>query len=262
MKKVAVAALGGAAMAGAAAAVHLAPGLPAVAPISDRLAPSLMGRGNPSRVALTFDDGPDPWSTPYFLTMLDDLGWRATFFVLGTMARQSPTLVAEMAAAGHELAVHGDEHSSYLTRGWVATRDDIVRARPVRRRAHGNRPSLVPASLRHTHAGGAADRARPRAAHGAVDELGQGLARRVHGRQRAPSRARARRCRRHGAPARLRLRLGTGVVARHTRRVAAARRRVRVTQPHVWATPRPRHRNRPTRCLTPRSPSYSPSGRE
>jgi peptidoglycan/xylan/chitin deacetylase (PgdA/CDA1 family) len=116
-------------MAGAAAAVHLAPGLPAVAPMSDRLAPSLMGRGNPSRVALTFDDGPDPWSTPYFLTMLDDLGWRATFFVLGTMARQSPTLVAEMAAAGHELAVHGDEHSSYLTRGWVATRDDIVRAR-------------------------------------------------------------------------------------------------------------------------------------
>jgi peptidoglycan/xylan/chitin deacetylase (PgdA/CDA1 family) len=123
------AALGGAAVAGVAAAVHLAPGIPAVAPMSDRLAPGLMGRGDPGHVALTFDDGPDPWSTPYFLTMLDDLGWRATFFVLGTMARRSPTLVAEMAAAGHEIAVHGDEHSSYLTRGWAATRDDIVHAR-------------------------------------------------------------------------------------------------------------------------------------
>jgi len=121
--------LGGTAMVGVAAAVHVAPGLPAFAPMSDRLAPSLMGRGDPGHVALTFDDGPDPWSTPYFLRMLDDLGWRATFFVLGAMARRSPSLVAEMAAAGHEIAVHGDTHISYLTRGWAATRDDIVRAR-------------------------------------------------------------------------------------------------------------------------------------
>jgi peptidoglycan/xylan/chitin deacetylase (PgdA/CDA1 family) len=123
------AAVGGAAMAGVAAAVHLGPGLPALAPVSDRLAPSLMGRGDPRHVALTFDDGPDPWSTPYFLTLLDDLGWRATFFVLGTMARRSPTLVAEMTAAGHEIGVHGDEHTSYVTRGWRATREDIRRAR-------------------------------------------------------------------------------------------------------------------------------------
>ena len=147
-------------MAGAAAAVHLAPGLPAVAPMSDRLAPSLMGRGNPSRVALTFDDGPDPWSTPYFLTMLDDLGWRATFFVLGTMARQSPTLVAR---DGRGRSRAGGARRRALQLPDPGVGGDARRHRPrapLRRRAHGNRPSLVPASLRHTHAGGAADRAR------------------------------------------------------------------------------------------------------
>ena len=72
------------------------------------------GSGVPGHVALTFDDGPDPASTPKFLEALDDLGWHATFFMLGDMARRSPGLAAEVAAAGHEVAVHGDRHRSQL----------------------------------------------------------------------------------------------------------------------------------------------------
>ncbi|HZP28002.1 MAG TPA: polysaccharide deacetylase family protein, partial [Acidimicrobiia bacterium] len=36
------------------------------------------------RVALTFDDGPDPRTTPRVLDRLDGLGFVATFFVLGS----------------------------------------------------------------------------------------------------------------------------------------------------------------------------------
>jgi peptidoglycan/xylan/chitin deacetylase (PgdA/CDA1 family) len=80
-------------------------------------------------VALTFDDGPDPESTPAFLAQLDQLGWRATFFMLGTMAREHPTLVEEVAAAGHEIGVHGDEHRNMLRRPPWSARADVVRCR-------------------------------------------------------------------------------------------------------------------------------------
>jgi peptidoglycan/xylan/chitin deacetylase (PgdA/CDA1 family) len=80
-------------------------------------------------VALTFDDGPDPESTPSFLEALDRLGWRATFFMLGTRARQSPALVAEIAAAGHEVAAHGDEHRNMLRRTPRGAANDIRRCR-------------------------------------------------------------------------------------------------------------------------------------
>ena len=60
-------------------------------------------------VALTFDDGPDRDSTPAFLGLLDALDVRATFFVLGAHLGDRG-LVREMAAAGHEIGVHGWDH--------------------------------------------------------------------------------------------------------------------------------------------------------
>jgi peptidoglycan-N-acetylglucosamine deacetylase len=93
-----------------------------------RVTPRLVGRGQPGHVALTFDDGPDPTSTPAVLQELDRLGWHATFFMLGTMARRAPALVGEVAAAGHEVAVHGDEHRNMLRRTPRGARDDIRRA--------------------------------------------------------------------------------------------------------------------------------------
>ena len=43
-------------------------------------------------------------------TLLDELGARATFFVLGMTAERYPDLVREIAARGHELASHGYTH--------------------------------------------------------------------------------------------------------------------------------------------------------
>ena len=92
------------------------------------MTPALVGRGRPDHVALTFDDGPDPVSTPAFLAELDRRGWHATFFMLGKRARQAPSLVGEVVAAGHEVAVHGDEHRNMLRRTPWGAREDIRRA--------------------------------------------------------------------------------------------------------------------------------------
>ena len=115
----------------AAVLVHGAPGLTAVAPIRRRLArvaPVLAGRGRPGHLALTFDDGPDPASTPSFLDALDRLGWHATFFMLGSLAAVAPGLVDEVVAAGHEIAVHGHHHVNHLARTPWAVNEDIKRA--------------------------------------------------------------------------------------------------------------------------------------
>jgi peptidoglycan/xylan/chitin deacetylase (PgdA/CDA1 family) len=79
-------------------------------------------------VALTFDDGPSPRSTPLVLDRLDQLGVRATFFCLGRLAVAAPDLVDEIARRGHEIGVHGYEHESHLRHGPAWIRDDLRQA--------------------------------------------------------------------------------------------------------------------------------------
>ncbi len=114
-----------------AGVAHVAPAAVAWRRARCRLAPVLSGVGRPGHVALTFDDGPDPRSTPAILAALDQLGWRATFFVLGTQVRKAPSLLDEILQQGHELGVHGDQHVSHLRRPapWVAA--DVARARAL-----------------------------------------------------------------------------------------------------------------------------------
>jgi peptidoglycan/xylan/chitin deacetylase (PgdA/CDA1 family) len=84
--------------------------------------PGLAGIGRPDHIALTFDDGPDPESTPWFLEALDACAVRATFFVLGESVCRYPGLARRIADRGHEIAVHGWTHD----RPWVpALRRDV-----------------------------------------------------------------------------------------------------------------------------------------
>jgi peptidoglycan/xylan/chitin deacetylase (PgdA/CDA1 family) len=63
-----------------------------------------------ARLALTFDDGPDPVWTPRVLDALAAHDARATFFVLAGPARAHPELVRRIAAAGHVVGVHAARH--------------------------------------------------------------------------------------------------------------------------------------------------------
>jgi len=67
-------------------------------------------RVDEQRVALTFDDGPDPEGTPGVLDALDAAGLKATFFMVGEQVKAAPVLAREVATRGHEIALHGATH--------------------------------------------------------------------------------------------------------------------------------------------------------
>jgi peptidoglycan/xylan/chitin deacetylase (PgdA/CDA1 family) len=124
------------------AVAQAGPGLTGLGPVRRSIFPRLAGEGSPGHVALTFDDGPDPGTTPGFARLLADRRVRATFFLLGGMVARTPALAADLAAAGHEIGVHGWEHRYLPPRGPLATFDDIRRATDVIAGATGTRPRL------------------------------------------------------------------------------------------------------------------------
>jgi len=124
------------------AIVQAAPGLTGLGPVRGAAFPLLAGRGDPGHVALTFDDGPDPAATPGVLEMLAARRIRATFFMLGSMVVRAPGLAAEVAAAGHEVGVHGFEHRYLPLRGPAATRSDLTRATELIAAATGTSPGF------------------------------------------------------------------------------------------------------------------------
>ncbi|MFD0273903.1 polysaccharide deacetylase family protein [Kitasatospora sp. NPDC127111] len=91
--------------------LHLAPAAVRLSAVRRTVARGTAGYGGEDdHVALTFDDGPDPRSTPYILDALDGIGARATFFLLGAMLERAPGLGRELVTRGHEVAVHGWHH--------------------------------------------------------------------------------------------------------------------------------------------------------
>lgn len=80
-----------------------------------RLFMPVVSRGRlPSAVGLTFDDGPDPATTPELLDLLERHGARATFFLVGRQAVAHPDLVRRIMAAGHEIGNHTQDHDVLL----------------------------------------------------------------------------------------------------------------------------------------------------
>jgi peptidoglycan/xylan/chitin deacetylase (PgdA/CDA1 family) len=64
------------------------------------------------QVALTFDDGPNPVHTRDVLDMLDKERLRATFFVLGNAIERNPGVFQDIVDAGHEIGIHGYDHTN------------------------------------------------------------------------------------------------------------------------------------------------------
>ena len=122
------------------AVVQAGPGITGLGPVRRSAFPRLAGRGAAGHVALTIDDGPDPAATPYFLDVLRERGVQATFFLLGSMVAKAPGLAADIAAAGHEVGVHGWDHRYLILRGPGATMQDLTRARDIIADAAGTAP--------------------------------------------------------------------------------------------------------------------------
>ncbi len=61
-------------------------------------------------IYLTFDDGPVPEVTPQVLDILDQFGWKATFFCVGENVQKYPDLYQEVLARGHQVGNHSFNH--------------------------------------------------------------------------------------------------------------------------------------------------------
>lgn len=65
---------------------------------------------SPKRLALTFDDGPDPEWTPKILDELKKLNVRGTFFMIGDEAQDNVGLLKRVYREGHEIGNHTFTH--------------------------------------------------------------------------------------------------------------------------------------------------------
>ena len=88
-------------------------------------------------VALTFDDGPSPDTTPRILDILRAEGVRATFFVLGKHAEQHPEIVERIVREGHELGNHGYDHGILAFAGATQVHHQLQRTERLLRKAGG-----------------------------------------------------------------------------------------------------------------------------
>jgi peptidoglycan-N-acetylglucosamine deacetylase len=130
------------AVAGAAMAGYLLPGLAGAWPalrgplgVEDRT-------GTRRGYALTFDDGPHADGTPAVLEILAREKVPATFFLVGEQIRRNPALPREILDAGHRVALHCNRHRNLLRLGPAQVREDIARAEAAIGDATGLAPEL------------------------------------------------------------------------------------------------------------------------
>lgn len=67
----------------------------------------------------------------WLLDTLDTFGGKATFFVLGRIAKKYPNLVKEIVHRGHELGSHGFEHIPLTQRSITETFDDLTLSKNI-----------------------------------------------------------------------------------------------------------------------------------
>lgn len=105
--------------------------LPGFDLVPGRLLRRVPRRLGPRALALTFDDGPHPETTPAILDALAAAGVKATFFLVGEHARRAPDLVRRIAAEGHAIGNHTQRHRLLVFRTQGQLRDEIAECQSV-----------------------------------------------------------------------------------------------------------------------------------
>lgn len=91
-------------------------------------------------VSLTFDDGPNPETTPKLLNILKENDVKATFFMLGQNAEANPEVVKQVLDAGHEVASHSYDHPQLNTLDDKALKAQIQKTDKILYKASGKLP--------------------------------------------------------------------------------------------------------------------------
>lgn len=127
----------------APAAVAAAAGLAAYGAINPRA--QIFGRtvyrtNSPRKLAITFDDGPNPSITPKLLDLLDQHKARATFFVMGAFVRDSPELLREVFSRGHVIGNHTETHPNLFRKNLSEIRVELRLCQMAVKNALGTPP--------------------------------------------------------------------------------------------------------------------------
>ena len=99
----------------------------AVVPSSQLFGPAVWHTSSSRKIALTFDDGPNPPVTPRLLELFDRYSARATFFLIGKFARACPEIVREISARGHLIGNHSDTHANLFFQSRAGIRGELLR---------------------------------------------------------------------------------------------------------------------------------------
>lgn len=82
-----------------------------------------------NEVVLTFDDGPVPGKTEAILDILDRHHVKATFLMVGSMAKAHPEIVRKVAARGHAIGSHTQNHKNLAGLGFDRAVEEIAQGR-------------------------------------------------------------------------------------------------------------------------------------
>jgi peptidoglycan/xylan/chitin deacetylase (PgdA/CDA1 family) len=110
-------------------------------PQATLLGPAVIREAGAHEVALTFDDGPSPY-TAQVLDILRRDHVRATFFLCGANAERYPELVRRIRAEGHQIGNHTYSHPYLYLMSEASIASEIDRTQDVLQKITGARPTL------------------------------------------------------------------------------------------------------------------------
>jgi peptidoglycan/xylan/chitin deacetylase (PgdA/CDA1 family) len=94
-------------------------------------------------IAMTFDDGPSPETTPRLLDILKQRNIKATFFMIGQNAERNPTIVKRILAEGHEIGNHSWTHPQLSKLSDDRVTEEINKTQNAIKDASGYTPVLM-----------------------------------------------------------------------------------------------------------------------
>ena len=95
------------------------------------------------KVAITFDDGPNPDYTPDLLKGLKERGVSATFFLLGKEVEKYPELVEQMHAEGHLIGTPSYEHVNLCNLTDEKAIEQVDKTNALIEKITGERPQFI-----------------------------------------------------------------------------------------------------------------------
>lgn len=95
------------------------------------------------KIAITFDDGPNPEYTEKILKLLSDYNAKGTFFCIGKLVEKHPDILKSISNGGHVIGNHSYSHSISIdfknSDSWL---EEITKTDAVIERAIGYKPKL------------------------------------------------------------------------------------------------------------------------